>query len=148
MPLLGSSGRFHATSKHRQRKGHSQNKSRPSGRRARTRNVRFHQRLPAKVRLRPQKPRPFQGSREIVPGPAKRPPERLPGARAPKTPPRALRDGQCAFSIVIYRVKTGLMSKTRTLFNGCRLLRSFQEASCVSAACLMGVPQFSFSFSY
>ena len=54
----------------------------------------------------------FIGFREAVPGPPKRPPKRLPGARAPKKPPRAPQDGQGAFSIAFYRANWPRVLKT------------------------------------
>ena len=58
--------------------------SQASGRRAKTPHVRFVLCFTARTGLRPQNPRVFIGFREAVPGPPKRPPKRLPGARPPK----------------------------------------------------------------
>ena len=86
--------------------------SQASGRRAKTPHVRFVLCFTAQTGLRPQNPRVFIGFREAVPGPPKRPPKRLPGARASRRPPRAPRDGRGAFAIVFYRANWPQVLKT------------------------------------
>ena len=66
--------------------------SKASGRRAKTPHVRFVLCFTARTGLRAQNPRVFIGFREAVPGPPKRPPKRLPGARASRRPPRGLQE--------------------------------------------------------
>ena len=86
--------------------------SQASGRCAKTPHVRFVLCFTAQTGLRAQNPLVFIGFREAVPGPPKRPLKRLPGARAPKTPPRAPQDGQGAFSIAFYRANWPQVLKT------------------------------------
>ena len=87
-------------------------RSEASGRCAKTPHVRFVLCFTAQTGLRAQKPQLFKGFHGTVPGPPKRPPKRLPGARAPKKPPRAPQDGQGAFSIVFYRANWPQVLKT------------------------------------
>ena len=60
--------------------------SQASGRHAKTPHVRFVLCFTAQTGLRAQNPWVFIGFREAVPGPPKRPPQRLAGARPPQAP--------------------------------------------------------------
>ena len=97
--------------------------SQASGRRAKTPHVRFVLCFTARTGLRPQNPRVFIGFREAVPGPPKRPPKRLPGAKTPKPPSQAPPRGRSpparppqeaagAFAIVFYRANLPQVLKT------------------------------------
>ena len=97
--------------------------SQASGRRAKTPHVRFVLCFTARTGLRAQNPRVFIGFREAVPGPPKRPPKRLPGAKTPKPPSQAPPRGRSpparppqeaagAFAIVFYRAKWPQVLKT------------------------------------
>ena len=77
--------------------------SKASGRRAKTPHVRFVLCFTARTGLRAQNPRVFIGFREAVPGPPKRPPKRLPGARLPEPRAQAPQEAAGAFAIVFYR---------------------------------------------
>ena len=97
--------------------------SKASGRRAKTPHVRFVLCFTARTGLRAQNPRVFIGFREAVPGPPKRPPKRLPGAKTPKPPSQAPPRGRSpparppqeaagAFAIVFYRANLPQVLKT------------------------------------
>ena len=139
--------------------------SKASGRRAKTPHVRFVLCFTARTGLRAQNPRVFIGFREAVPGPPKRPPKRLPGAKTPKPPgqgPQAPRPGpprrpRCVcYCVLQSELASGL--KHLRFSNGFRPFRGFQEAPSGPPACprratavsqarhkrVTGVPQFSF----
>ena len=84
--------------------------SKASGRRAKTPHVRFVLCFTARTGLRAQNPRVFIGFREAVPGPPKRPPKRLPGAKTPKPPSQAPPRGRrCVFYCVLHiKLASGL----------------------------------------
>ena len=86
--------------------------SQASGRRAKTPHVRFVLCFTARTGLRAQNPRVFIGFREAVPGPPKRPPQRLAGARPPKPRGQAPQEAAGAFAIVFYRANWPEVLKT------------------------------------
>ena len=101
--------------------------SQASGRRAKTPHVRFVLCFTAQTGLRAQNPRVFIGFREAVPGPPKRPPKRLPGARASRRPPRGLQEAskspprrpRCVcYCVLQSKLASGL--KNLRFFNGFR----------------------------
>ena len=101
--------------------------SQASGRCAKTPHVRFVLCFTAQTGLRAQNPLVFIGFREAVPGPPKRPPKRLPGAKTPKPPgqgPQAPRPGpprrpRCVcYCVLQSKLASGL--KNLRFFNGFR----------------------------
>ena len=101
--------------------------SKASGRRTKTPHVRFVLCFTARAGLRAQNPRVFIGFREAVPGPPKRPPKRLPGARASRRPPRGLQEAskspprrpRCVcYCVLQSKLASGL--KNLRFFNGFR----------------------------
>ena len=125
---LASSGRFLPCSKTKKNAMASRSTSSPvSGRCAKTPHVRFVLCFTAQTGLRPQNPRVFIGFREAVPGPPKRPPKRLPGARASRRPPRGLQEAskspprrpRCVcYCVLQSKLASGL--KNLRFFNGFR----------------------------